>query len=541
MLQFWKKSGQKNRVGTNLLGSNYNESLPQYVRPSKTTENFEYVQISEEILDSGTEVNLKKSSIARTLPEILQDKNAVNHFIQFMESRESEAYVLCWLDIETFKVDIPKISSPISLSVTEHDSLSVSTDSDSIISSVSSEFSEGRGSNLGKNPNHNCDKESSDISISPKSYKNFKEKNDLVDMDLLTRNALIIFKKYIAQEAILNIKCNDNIRKDLIENICDNTKLISENCFSKVQNHVYNMMDKEYFESFLLSDFYCKYQIDVLTSGNIVLYDILSNETALFYFMEYLEQEDQRHLLEFWMAATNFQQQLKNQGEFFDPVEAQNDAVVLYDKYFSLQALCPLGLGDKVRLSLEQKICGENGVTLDSFNLAISIVEKILEKYFIQPFLESQLFYKFLSELINTVQSNGYATSIQKHKRSPSDGDSEHSFASSTFLAMEMNHNPVKKYTKASADMTIDTRELYDPDSLWKQRRKSRLLCGHVNDLGRFETEFEPEPDRGQFNLKDVVRKFVSLEEEQKRKEEMAWQVAEMIVRDITNITLNNN
>lgn len=541
MLQFWKKSGQKNRVGSYAVDTNCNESLQYYETVPKSRENYEYVQISEEILDSGSDVHLKKSSIARTLPEVLQDKSALNHFIQFMESRESESYILCWLDIETFKADIPKISSPTLSSLTEHDSLSVSTDSDSIISSVSSEFSEGRGSNIGKNPNHNCDKESSDISISPKSYKNSKENNDLIDTELLTKNALIIFKKYIAQEADSNIKCRDDVRKDLIESICDKMKLISDNCFSKVQSHVYNMMEKEYFDSFLLSDFYCKYQIDVLTSGNTVLDDILNNETALFYFMEYLEQEDQRHLLEFWIAAINFQQQLKYQGEFFDPLEAQNDAVVLYDKYFSLQALCPLKLGDKVRLSLEQKICGENGVNLDSFNLPITIVERILEKYFIQPFLESQLFYKFLSELINTVQSNGYATTIQKHKRSPSDGDSEHSFASSTFLAMEMNHNVTKKKTKASPNMTIDTRELYDPDSLWGQRRKSKLLCGHVSDLGRFETEFEPEPDRGQFNLKDVVRKFVSVEEEQKRKEEMAWQVAEMIVRDITNVTLNNN
>ncbi|KAK9886114.1 hypothetical protein WA026_014901 [Henosepilachna vigintioctopunctata] len=539
MLQFWKKLGQKNHAEELIIRQNVNEHLAYNGKVSNAKENFEFVQISEEILRLDNVIELKsKSSIVKTLPDILHDKNALNYFIHFMESRNSEAFILCWLDIEMFNTDLPKnLSSPTLTNTTEHDSISVSTDSDSI---VSSEFSEGRNSNLGKCVD-NCDKVCGDINISSKNRVHLVSNDQHVSMNHLATNALVIFKKYIAQEAPLNIRCTDTLRRNLIENICDSSKLLLRNCFEKVQSHIHDVMEKDYLEPFLSSDYYCKYQIDVLTSGNVVLDDILNNETALFYFMEYLEQEEQRNLLEFWIAATNFHQQLLHQGEFFDPVEAQNDAVVLYDKYFSLQAHCPLGLGDKVRFYIEQTICGENGVNLECFNVPITIVEKILEKFFIRPFLESQLFYKFLSELINTVQSNGYATAIEKHKRSPSDADSEHSFASSTFLAMEINQNSGKKQAKSAANMTIDTRELYDPDTLWKQKRKSKLLCGHVTDLGRFHTEFEPEPDRGEFNLKNVVKKFVSLEEEQKRKEEMAWQVAEMIVRDIMNITLTNN
>lgn len=41
-----------------------------------------------------------------------------------------------------------------------------------------------------------------------------------------------------------------------------------------------------YINDFLRSQFYCKHQIDVLTSGNVQLADILYNETAFFYFME---------------------------------------------------------------------------------------------------------------------------------------------------------------------------------------------------------------------------------------------------------------
>lgn len=39
-------------------------------------------------------------------------------------------------------------------------------------------------------------------------------------------------------------------------------------------------------DEFLKSDFHCKHQIDVLTSGDVQLADILYNETAFFHFIE---------------------------------------------------------------------------------------------------------------------------------------------------------------------------------------------------------------------------------------------------------------
>lgn len=405
----------------------------------------------------------------------------------------------------------------------------MSTDCDSYTADTNSlcEFTENKTCADDKS---DCDKDTCDISPKNHSDKYNKNKQSIVDF------ALGIFKKYIALEAAQNIKCPEEIRNDIIENICNKENLLSADCFEKVQTYVFTVMEKEYFTSFLRSDYFCKHQIDVLTSGNVILEDILYNETALFYFMEFLEQESNRSLLEFWLAATNFQQQLHDQKEFFDAIEAQNDAVVLYDKYFSLQAHCPLGFSDKVRLAVEQSICGENGLILDCFHLPLKIVEQVLEKNYLKPFLASQLFYKYLSELISTVQTYGYNNSFDYDKTSPSDCSSEKSFStSSTFLAME---NPTK--TKHNTNMSIDTRQLYDPDSLWKRRKNHRLSFGRVTELGRFETDFEPEPDKkSQSRFKNVVKKLVSFEEEEKRKEEMAWQVAEMIVKDITSVTLN--
>lgn len=395
----------------------------------------------------------------------------------------------------------------------------MSTDCDSYTADSYSVCEDDRTNNV-------CDKDLSDNSC---KFQTCKSKECIVDY------ALRIFKKYIALEATESVKCSEELRRGVIENICDSTKSLCLNCFDGVEQYVYDVMEKDYFQVFLGSAYSCKLQIDVLTSGNVVLQDILYNETALFYFMEFLEQENHRVLLEFWLAATNFQQQ----KDCYDPVEAQNDAVVLYDKYFSLQAHCPLGFSDKVRFAVEQNICGENGVVLDCFHLPLKIVEKVLERNYLKPFLASQLFYKYLSELISTVQTYGYSNSFENDKHSPSECSSERSFSTnSTFLAME---NPSKNRKKESTtNMCIDTRQLYDPDALWKRKKNNRLSFGRITELGRFETDFEPEPDKNnKSKLKNVMKRLVNLEDEEKRKEEMAWQVAEMIVKDITNITLN--
>lgn len=504
----------------------------------------------------------EQSKLSRTLNDVLSDKAALGYFVQYLEIHGGLPFLRCWLDIENFKTALAScdnINSPLPSTKHEHDSLSVSTDCDSLTADTNSlcdcsvsTISEGKictdnkivQSDKSKLEVHSCDRNVSDTSptnsnvvYKSKSTENDKNFNGEFLQEFID-DALRIFKKYVALEAPEPIKCPEQYRKDVIENICNTDKTLKANCFGKVQKFAYDCLEKEYFDAFVGSDYFCKYQIDILTSGNVVLEDILYNETALFYFMEFLEQENKRNLLEFWLAATNFHQQLKDQKEFFDPVEAQNDAVILYDKYFSLQAHCPLGFGDKVRFAVEQNICGENGLMLDCFHLPLNIIEQILEKNYLKPFLASQLFYKYLSEMINAVQCNGYSTLYEKRKSLPSDCSSEKSFSTqSTFLAMELPKRKSKK--EPNTNMNIDTRQLYDPDSLWKRKKYHRLSFGRITELGKFETDFEPEPDKkNESKLKNVVKKFVSFEES-KAKEEMAWQVAEMIVKDITNVTLN--
>lgn len=56
-----------------------------------------------------------------------------------------------------------------------------------------------------------------------------------------------------------------------------------------------------------------------------------------------MEKEDAMNVLQFWLAAENFQDQLAAKKGQYDGQEAQNDAMILYDKYvlsLSMYNLC---------------------------------------------------------------------------------------------------------------------------------------------------------------------------------------------------------
>lgn len=289
------------------------------------------------------------------------------------------------------------------------------------------------------------------------------------------------------------------------------------------------MIEMDYFDGFLRTDFYCKYQVEVLTSGHVTLQDILYNETALFYFMEFMEQEQCRDLLQFWISMTNF----TCNSHLNDQI--QNDAIVLYDRYFSLQALTPLGFPDPLRLEIEENICNETGVPTNCFIKPIKLVEAVMENYYLKSFLTSELFYKYLSELISAM-----SPTLTRHRRFGSDASSEISCISAHNTLLAMEDKKKRRRKNGETDMSIDTRHIFDPDSLWR-RNQMGLMLGRVTELGRFETAIEPQPDKkSDSKIGSIVKRLVNLSED-KAKEEMAWQIAEMIVKDITSLTLSES
>uniref|UniRef100_A0A6E8VVC4 RGS domain-containing protein n=1 Tax=Anopheles coluzzii TaxID=1518534 RepID=A0A6E8VVC4_ANOCL len=416
---------------------------------------------------------------------------------------------------------------------------------------------------------------------------------------LINSDAVRIYRKYLVSASPHFIEMPATILSTISLALCS-TGTCSEVIFNEAQHFLLDMLEQSYLNPFLESSFYCKYTLEVLTSENLTLRDILGSEMALFYFMEHLEQQGKRHYLEFYVGAVNFKRSFESQ------LQAQKDAVVLYEKYFSLQATSSLGLSDKIRFLLEEHICSSDLASVaECFELPVRIIEHFLEQRYFAGFIKSPLYCRFLSELLGKVKTNtnndiiggilpggrgteqrnggGSVAGKRGHRKTLSDVTSDSSagvgrrgnavgFISSqnTLLAMsDTNYQRNRKHLVAvalaaaasngpagaagmagstgSGDiMQIDSRQLYNPDLLWRRTSPvSGLTFGRIDALGRYERDFdivEPPSSDDRWNrnrIKKAVRKLVNLPED-KAQEELAWQVAEMIVKDITNVTMNS-
>ncbi|XP_060578196.1 A-kinase anchor protein 10, mitochondrial-like isoform X2 [Ruditapes philippinarum] len=363
------------------------------------------------------------------------------------------------------------------------------------------------------------------------------------------QDAVRIFTKYLAQEATHPIGITDDLRNDTIRKICREDGQVDPECFVDCQNFAVNQIEQRYFEGFAASVYHCKYQVEVLTGGKLHLTDILYNDTALFYFMEYMEQEGLSHLLQFVIAADNFEHLLISQSNY-DGLQAQDDAMVLYDKYFSLQAASPLGFPDTIRFEIEGNICREGGPLPDCFSKPRKIVLHTIQRRHLQHYLTSDVYYKYLSELVSAVQT-AQDFPIGQRKRRGSETSSEHSVGThsvgsesvrsrNTLLATGNSRNvQLHKLDENMKNMTLDPGFL-NPDKLWERPEAGRMSLGQIDDLGQFVSRFDPDPDLTSLNRKkssSSSKFFKSKKEKEKEQEEMARKVAEMILKDVTSVT----
>ncbi|GAB6030002.1 A-kinase anchor protein 10, mitochondrial [Chamberlinius hualienensis] len=498
--------------------------------------NYHDCETSSFVLPNGC---IKRSSrLSQGLDDVLQDGGSRQYFIQFLELRDALRLLQFWLDVDSFE------SSAKSRLLSQSRRLSKRSSLPDQQSNLADEIDGGHKTNdeLG---NINNSQPNNDIS-NPSSSEHSEDDILLNIYKSVAEDAVKIFAQYLAKDAVHPVGVSDEQRDEIASKICSEDGRVDPTCFLTIQQFVYTNLQKEYFNLFLQSVFYCKYQLDVLTAGCVTIVDILYNENALVYFMEFMEQEGQRELVEFWLTVDNFYMHYAGQTESeYDSSQVQDDAMVLYEKYFSLQALCPLGFSDEIRFEVEQNICRVGGPLPTCFEGATRLVLHVLDQTYLGTFLGSQMYVKYLTELVNTVQTRSY--SCDRRRRAGSDASSEHSTHTvNTLLAMDgsqpgvTSRKIIKKFE--DEDMQIDTRT-FVPDALWRRPLAGRLRMGYVNDLGQYITDFEPEPDRrrhGDSRFTKAVKKLV-YKDEDKAKEDMALQVARMIIHEVTSVTLKSH
>lgn len=532
--------------------------------------------------------------------------------MQFLESKNGIGLVKFWLDCEAFKAvqnghaRTLRVESrgsnyvKLRRSASTDDCVSISTTS---CSESNIDETEEIQSNVGDEVDHSkvatydaLEKMTQSLTDDEKSKiceKNRKECDEVEEkpkklQPTVLEDALRIYRKFLVTDSAYSVELPATILSKLSLALCETET--SADCdsndlfeaFQDAQNHILEVMEKEYLADFLESSFYCKYTVDVLTGESLNLREILYSESALFYFMEFLEQERDSKLLpylEFWLSATNFRKQTDQSAQ-----QMRSDALVIYEKWFSLQAPQPLNFSNHIRTRLEESICSSDTSIVNCFDVPIQIVEIFLDRSCFKKFVKSQLFFKHLSEVMSKSDggdkvngANGvirrhstlsvkFPTAI-RHRRTNSDskGIPRSISAQNTLLA---GLDPKKN--KNATDLNIDARQLADPDMLWRRKNSmNRLSFGRVDAFGRFERDFElptgctalptsksafqlqngsidvddPQSlldlNSAQNRFKNAMRKLVHLPEDSVQ-QEIAWQVAEMIVKDVTNITLSN-
>ncbi|XP_064135415.1 A-kinase anchor protein 10, mitochondrial isoform X2 [Loxodonta africana] len=523
-----------------------------------------------------------KSSLSKTLEQVLHDTVVLPYFIQFMELRRMEHLVKFWLEAESFysttwsrirahslnTVKQSSLAEPVSPTKKHETTTSFVTESldkrleDSSSAQLNMTQSERIELNNRTNNTQNhllLSQECEDVhplhlEMTKGTYQDSMENqepsrlivasrtsplNELSGklMKSIEQDAVNTFTKYISPDAAKPIPITEAMRNDIIAKICGEDGQVDPNCFVLAQSIVFGAMEQEHFSEFLRSHHFCKYQIEVLTSGTVYLADILFCESALFYFSEYMEKEDAVNILQFWLAADNFQSQLAAKKGQYDGQEAQNDAMILYDKYFSLQATHPLGFDDSVRLEIESNICREGGPLPNCFTTPLCQAWTTMEKVFLPGFLSSNLYYKYLNDLIHSVRgdefpggnisSTAYGSGGPPHESHPGGSNSSSSQSSVKKTSVKI----LKNFDEA---IIVDAASL-DPESLYQRTYAGKMTFGRVSDLGQFIRESEPEPDvkksKGSM-FSQAMKKWVQGNTDEAQ-EELAWKIAKMIVSDV--------
>ncbi|XP_026228781.1 A-kinase anchor protein 10, mitochondrial isoform X1 [Anabas testudineus] len=505
-----------------------------------------------------------RSRLSKTVDHVLRDNVAMPHYMHFMELRGADHLVRFWLDAESFRSTSWSRVRAHSLNSVKHSSLAEPVPSSpggsdhpetgplktSALSRDSSSegpavLSERRGSTTeaGLRPGtpqaETPSRQAPSRTGTPYKVQSNSTLRDLSDklMKSIEKDAVIIFTKYVSPDAVRPIPITEQIRNDIVAKICGEDGMVDPNCFVIAQSVVFSILEQQHFSEFLRSHHFCKYQIEVLTSGSVFLADILFCESALFYFSEYMEKEEAMNILQFWLAADNFQNQLAAKKGQYDGQEAQNDAMILYDKYFSLQATNPLGFGDSVRMEIESNICREGGPLPDCFTTPLRQAWTTMEKVYMPGFLSSNLYYKYLSDLINSVRADEFVNVSTPSQSGPGDNDRSSSNASEGSHTQQGARKAVIKILKNFDEaITVDVASL-DPETLYQRPYAGKMTFGKVNELGQFIREAEPEPDvkksKGSM-FSQAMKKWVQGNSDEAQ-EEMAWQIAKMIVNDVVH------
>uniref|UniRef100_A0A0K0F8W0 A-kinase anchor protein 10, mitochondrial (inferred by orthology to a human protein) n=1 Tax=Strongyloides venezuelensis TaxID=75913 RepID=A0A0K0F8W0_STRVS len=333
--------------------------------------------------------------------------------------------------------------------------------------------------------------------------------------------AVFIFDMYFTPKSILSL-FDDSIIEKIKNSI--NSKTITSILYKDAVLRVKEIISKRYLESFLSSVYYKSYLVECLNDSPLSLADVFNIDQLLCSFIEFLDTENDRKYLEFIIAVNSF---LEDYNTSMEDKNLMEDAMIIYEKYISMQAFEALDFGDSVRVQVEQQICSLHGKpSKDCFKIPYDLAKKLLQIKSIPQYMESLFFIKLKKELkytidmMNDVANHSMIKNEYIDRKSiPYDDDN-----------ISISNTAISSATENSWPLTPR-----------KEKIKEHSL-GKVDNYGRYSPLYDSkilnsQPTHTPNKIKQKIENLLSLSA--KKESQVADQVAQLIINDIQNM-INN-
>ena len=231
----------------------------------------------------------RRSRLSKNLQEVLIDLTALSYLQQYLESKHVSSYLMLLNDLKNYHLLVTSSSTNTSTYIISANSPVANGDNGLLETKWSpTKSNDSKGLRL-LNSTSSSSGFSDDTSLDSPGHSASNRLMKPLETDTMAHSLLSerrrIVQKYFDSESsdyLPNVSCYlkdvDSSSLDLVEPSCE--------VFHNVQVGVCNLLENEYFVEFLHSEFYYRYQLEIITNGKLSITDIIYNDTCLFYFME---------------------------------------------------------------------------------------------------------------------------------------------------------------------------------------------------------------------------------------------------------------
>lgn len=353
-------------------------------------------------------------------------------------------------------------------------------------------------------------------------FQRFSAECQPCDQEQFKSDAEGIWEKFLANGRYSTLGIDEKIISVIDKKLNNSSSnKIDNNIFAELTKWLVKHMEEKYFTGYTKSYFHCKYQVTLLTSGDLRLTDVLYHDRTLFYFMEFMDHESMNNYVDFLVMGQNCR---KSEC-------TREDLLILFQRFFNPESQHYLDMSDSVRCYTEEAV--KRG-DKKCFDKAMSILIQYLSETFFPQFLSSQTFFSFLDESIRALHLSSEESS---HRQRHDSGKSEHSSASPRVSSSSFAENSDKSTNQKNSHEDIDV--------IWKRNCDTDLQMATVDQYGKVFSHFLPDP-RGEesansFSLSKAVKIFRNNSVDEKMQEDYAYRVAQRIVNDIRTVTESSN